>query len=122
MNQGYFLRCPYIKKKRPTKEHLVDRFISGGRGGIRTRDLRLRRPTLYPAELPAQSIFKIAFATNLQTPSMVGLYKEVLYIPVTPAYGKKSDTNLILADRPFKSCQAIANLRARRPCLADKSR
>ena len=28
--------------------------ITGGRGGIRTRDLRLRRPTLYPAELPAQ--------------------------------------------------------------------
>ena len=27
--------------------------FSGGRGGIRTRDLRLRRPTLYPAELPA---------------------------------------------------------------------
>ena len=27
--------------------------FSGRRGGIRTRDLRLRRPTLYPAELPA---------------------------------------------------------------------
>lgn len=29
-------------------------FLLGGRGGIRTRDLRLRRPTLYPAELPAR--------------------------------------------------------------------
>ena len=27
--------------------------VVGRRGGIRTRDLRLRRPTLYPAELPA---------------------------------------------------------------------
>ena len=27
--------------------------ITGGRGGIRTRGLWLRRPTLYPAELPA---------------------------------------------------------------------
>ena len=31
---------------------MTDKF-TGGRGGIRTRDLRLRRPTLYPAELPA---------------------------------------------------------------------
>ena len=30
-----------------------DRVITGGRGGIRTRGLWLRRPTLYPAELPA---------------------------------------------------------------------
>ena len=30
--------------------------MNGGRGGIRTRDLRLRRPTLYPAELPARYV------------------------------------------------------------------
>ena len=28
-------------------------FFTGGRGGIRTRDSWLRRPVLYPAELPA---------------------------------------------------------------------
>ncbi len=28
--------------------------INGGRGGIRTRGFWLRRPTLYPAELPAR--------------------------------------------------------------------
>ena len=31
--------------------------IIGRRGGIRTRDLRLRRPTLYPAELLAHIDF-----------------------------------------------------------------
>ena len=32
---------------------LLTPIIHGRRGGIRTRDLRLRRPTLYPAELLA---------------------------------------------------------------------
>src|SRR5579864_3693575 len=32
--------------------------VGGARGGIRTHDLRLRRPTLYPAELLAQKAQK----------------------------------------------------------------
>lgn len=36
--------------RRPKRE------IADARGGIRTRDLRLRRPTLYPAELLAQAL------------------------------------------------------------------
>lgn len=38
----------------------------GGRGGIRTHDLWLRRPTLYPAELPARSELKRGCATFQQ--------------------------------------------------------
>ena len=30
--------------------------FNGGRGGIRTRGLWLRRPTLYPTELPVHSV------------------------------------------------------------------
>ncbi len=39
--------------------------LLGGRGGIRTRDLRLRRPTLYPAELPARFCRKNACKVNM---------------------------------------------------------
>ena len=38
--------------------------LIGGRGGIRTHDLRLRRPTLYPAELPVQIHMRSSRAIN----------------------------------------------------------
>jgi hypothetical protein len=38
----------------PSRGAFPVRLRLGGRGGIRTRDLWLRRPTLYPAELPAR--------------------------------------------------------------------
>ena len=37
------------------------------RGGIRTHDLRLRRPTLYPAELRAREYVKYGLATAFAT-------------------------------------------------------
>ncbi len=40
-----------IEKALAQERYFLD--YTGGRGGIRTHDLRLRRPTLYPAELPA---------------------------------------------------------------------
>ena len=45
--------------------------IVGERGGIRTRDLWLRRPTLYPAELPVHKRIN-SYTTPL--PSFPGLF------------------------------------------------
>ena len=44
--------CPAQKKKRQTP--IIWRFFSGTPGKIRTYDLWLRKPTLYPAELQVQ--------------------------------------------------------------------
>src|SRR5581483_9277514 len=45
-----------------------DSVICGNaRGGIRTHDLRLRRPTLYPAELRAREYVKYRLATAFAT-------------------------------------------------------
>ncbi len=41
------------KRKGTVRYFLTVPYITGGRGGIRTRDPWLRRPVLYPAELPA---------------------------------------------------------------------
>ena len=44
------------KKETAAWTYIQAAAIVGGRGGIRTRDLRLRRPTLYPAELPVPMV------------------------------------------------------------------
>ena len=51
MAPGWGIMMGTIKKALVENPQVL--VITGGRGGIRTRDLRLRRPTLYPAELPA---------------------------------------------------------------------
>ena len=65
--------------------------IAGGRDGIRTHDLRLRRPTLYPAELPALWCGMFEFGDNsrflliqlLQNPHLV---KSVIKYPSFPVF------------------------------------
>src|SRR2546425_5048993 len=52
-------------QRRRTRSPAIDEWIAGPRvtlyapGGIRTHDLRLRRPTLYPAELLAQTAGRV---------------------------------------------------------------
>jgi hypothetical protein len=49
----------YRKKEKPHPRMLVLGRSNGTRGGGRTLNLRLRRPTLYPIELLAQDVTKI---------------------------------------------------------------
>ncbi len=49
--------------------------LSGTPGAIRTHDLRIRSPTLYPAELRAQNCFAIFNLGNLRFPLLASLDK-----------------------------------------------
>src|SRR5437899_11606027 len=71
-------------QRRKARSPAIDKCMAGLRvtlyapGGIRSHDLRLRRPTLYPAELLAQTARRV----DGETGRRVGLLSPALYAPL----------------------------------------